>query len=169
MELGFVDDLKVFHTIVSNIDCLYLQKEMDLVQRWCESNHMSLNYKKLSITHSPAKIEFPYKLGGNVVERVHSKANLGIIKSTINCHSMSTWILSVENRISFCDLYFVVVNILLINQASCRCETPSPEADSNIVLLFGDHNSIDQIERVQEKFSRMLHFKFNIEGKSYAI
>lgn len=41
--LGIADDLKVFRAIITESDCLLLQKDLDLVERWCASNNTSLN------------------------------------------------------------------------------------------------------------------------------
>lgn len=80
--LGFADDLKLLRSIVSECDCLHLQNDLELIERWCTANDMSLNFDKcavMSITYGHNKIEFPYVLCNEVVKRVHSKADLGVI------------------------------------------------------------------------------------------
>ena len=170
--LGFADDLKVFRSIVTEDDCRLLQDDLDLVERWCVTNRMGLNHKKcaiMSITHSHSKIEFPYVLCGKVIERVHSKADLGVIiddKLSFNEHvdEITRKAYKLLGFVFRCGRYFTdrssfltLYNVLVRNRL---------EYCSSVWNPFYQ-NAVDQIERVQKKFSRFLFYKFNIEKQSY--
>lgn len=70
--------------IVSSGDCYIFQLEIDRVQGWCEANKLGLNVKKcaiMSITRKPesSRLEYQYRIGEDMVPRVQSKRDLGVI------------------------------------------------------------------------------------------
>lgn len=170
--LAFADDLKVFRPIVTVNDCLLLQNDLDLVERWCASNRMSLNFKKcavMSITHSRNKIVFPYTLCGRVVERVHSIADLGVIiddKLSFNEHIdfITRKSYQLLGFIFRCGKYFTnQSSMLTLYNSLVRSRL---EYCSSVWSPFYS-NSIDQVERVQRKFTRMFTYKFHIDRQTY--
>ncbi len=171
-SLGFADDLKVFRSIVTESDCLLLQKDLDLIERWCTTNDMSLNFNKcavMSITHSRNKIAFPYMLCRKAVGRVQSKSDLGVIideKLSFNEHidSISRKSFQMLGFIFRCGRFFSnKSSILALYNALVRSRLEYCSSVWNPLYV----NSIDQIERVQKRFSRMFFFKFNIEPQEY--
>ena len=170
--LGFADDLKVFRPITNDNDCRLLQNDLLTIERWCESNDMYLNHKKcavMSVTLSRTKVEFPYMLGGNVIERVRSKADLGVIiddKLSFSEHVdfITRKSYQLLGFIFRCGRYFSNQSSMMsLYNALIRSRL---EYCSSVWSPFY-HNSISQIERVQKKFSRMFFYKFNMERKSY--
>jgi ribonucleases P/MRP protein subunit RPP40 len=164
---GFADDLKVYRSISSDYDCELLQEDLTKIIDWCRRNNMSLNVDKcavMSTTHSRNKILFPYTIGNDILKRVSTKKDLGIImddklpfnehvdEMTRKAYKMLGFILRCgryfSNQSSMRLLYFTLVRNRLE-----YCSTIWNPCYSN---------ASDQIERVQKKFTRMFYFKFRI-------
>lgn len=81
-KLLYADDLKIYRTISSVLDCCALQADIDELTRWCSTNGMQLNIAKCkSITFSrcQSSVSYDYSINSNVVERVNSIRDLGVI------------------------------------------------------------------------------------------
>lgn len=79
---GFADDLKVYRSVSSTYDCQLLQDYVMKVVEWCRVNRMELNVKKCAVmltSHSHNKIIFPYAIADEVLDRLSSKKDLGIV------------------------------------------------------------------------------------------
>lgn len=165
---GFADDLKIHRTIKSNYDCEMLQKDLVKISDWCIDNNMLLNLKKcavISTTYSHNKIVFDYGVGNEVVRRVSSITDLGVImddKLSFNKHVEMITRKSYQmlGFIFRCGKYFrnqssllLLFNSLVRNRLEYCSTVWNPYYDK----------SIDCIERVQKKFTRMFYFKFNLE------
>jgi hypothetical protein len=72
--------MTLFSSVHGFQDCLKIQIGLNKLAGWCETNALELNVGKCkSITfsrlHHP--VEFPYMLGGAILDRVDSISDLG--------------------------------------------------------------------------------------------
>jgi hypothetical protein len=80
--LFYADDMKLFLPVRGFRDCLRTQEDLSRLAECCEANASELNIGKCkSITFSRLRhpIEFSYMLGGNILDRVDSINDLGVI------------------------------------------------------------------------------------------
>jgi hypothetical protein len=85
--LFYADDIKLFLPVRGFRDCLRIQDDLNRLAEWCEANALELNVGKCkSITFSRLRhpIEFSYMLGGNILDRVDSINDLGVIMDIKN-------------------------------------------------------------------------------------
>jgi len=164
---GFADDLKLYRSISDAYDCELLQDDLVKVVEWCRINKMVLNVDKcavMSTTHSHDKILFNYTIENELLKRVSTKKDLGIImddKLSFNEHVEDITRKSYRTLgfIFRCGKYFSLqssLRVLYLTLVRNRLEYCS--------TVWNPYysNARDQIERVQKKFTRMLYFKFNI-------
>lgn len=162
----FADDHKLSKKINSRQDCLDLQDDLDLLADWCQSRLLDLNVKKchtLTITHKLNKIDFNYSINGEETTRVSVKKELGvefdekakfnrhITNMTRKCYQMIGFIFRTTKRFkspqSIIKLYYAYVR----SRLDYCCSVWNPQ-----YIKY-----IDQIERVQRKFTRLLYYRFN--------
>jgi len=95
-KLLYADDLKLYRTIITLVDCCALQADVDILYRWCETNGMEININKcktISFCRIRSPICFDYKINGADLERVNSIKDLGVTvnsKMTFNEHIAAT-------------------------------------------------------------------------------
>lgn len=78
----FADDLKIFRTIKSRLDCCALQKDIDSLLRWCTLNGMQVNVTKccaISFSRSREPLRHDYRIGLSSLLFVSSVKDLGVI------------------------------------------------------------------------------------------
>lgn len=71
--LMFADDIKIFKIIKNVSDCLELQKDIEVFEKWCMQNDLRLNFSKcsfMSYCRLSSPIIFDYFLGGSKLSRV---------------------------------------------------------------------------------------------------
>lgn len=81
-HLMYADDLKIYRTISTIVDCAALQQDIDAIANWCDVNGMEMNALKckvLSFSKSPLQFNFNYVANGVSLERVTSIRDLGVI------------------------------------------------------------------------------------------
>lgn len=81
-KLFYADDLKIFMEVTSTEDCLKLQANIDNIAKWCLKNKLDLNIQKCKIISFSRKVSYinhPYKITQNLLSRVDSVTDLGII------------------------------------------------------------------------------------------
>lgn len=81
-KLMFADDLKIFRTIKSRLDCCALQKDIDSLLRWCTLNGMQVNVTKccaISFSRSREPLRHDYRIGLSSLLFVSSVKDLGVI------------------------------------------------------------------------------------------
>lgn len=164
---GFADDLKLYKSIGSSYDCELLQGDIQKIVEWCKVNNMSLNVDKcavMSTTHSRNKIIFPYTIDSEILKRVSRIKDLGIILDdklsfTEHIDDITRKSYRMLGFIFRCGKYFTSQSSMRILYSSLvrnRLEYCSTVWNP----LY--NNAIDQIERVQKKFTRLFYFKFQI-------
>lgn len=81
--LLYADDLKIYRKIKTATDAVSLQRTLNLVVRWCESNGMSLNVNKCEAIsfkrQSSNRLSYNYSIDGVVLRRVEVVKDLGIL------------------------------------------------------------------------------------------
>lgn len=118
----------------------------------------------MSITHSREKICFPYSIGDVQLDRVSVKKDLGVTiddKLSFNQHvdDITRKAYKLLGFVFRCGKYFSCqssMRILYSSLVRSRLEYCSS------VWNPCYSSAIDQIERVQKKFTRMFYFKFRI-------
>lgn len=118
----------------------------------------------MSSTHSREKVIFPYAIENEMLERVAIKKDLGIIiddKLSFSEHvgDITSKAYRMLGFIFRCGKYFSSqssIRILYSSLVRNRLEYCSTVWNPYYV------NAIDQIERVQKKFTRMYYFKFRL-------
>lgn len=81
-KLFYADDLKIFRSISSLLDCVALQHDIDILSEWCNNNGMHVNVKKckvISFSRVQSPISFDYALNGSPLEQVEWIKDLGVI------------------------------------------------------------------------------------------
>jgi hypothetical protein len=154
----YADDMKLKKTIKSEIDCIQLQKTIDLLQSWCVNNGMLLNANKckvISFHRSKAnKIYFDYSIGGVLLDRVTHIRDLGVIldsKMELKLH---------YDRVvssGFCVLGFIKRRVkdlgdpYIIKTLYCSLVLPILEYAS---VVWAPYRAVDskRIESVQKQF-----------------
>lgn len=168
----FADDHKLSKKIDDVGDCLALQEDLNLLSKWCENRRLDLNVKKchtLSITYKPDKIDYDYSINGEGTTKVSIKKDLGVeidkkakfnyhIRSvTRKCYQTIGFIFRTTKRFkdpkSILKLYYAYVR----SRLDYCCSVWNPQ-----YIKF-----IDQVERVQRKFTRLLYHRFNWTKPDY--
>lgn len=78
----FADDCKLFFKIVSILDCIFLQRNLDLFHDYCQKFLLKLNLKKcfkMTFTRRTEPIEFDYTFDGKSIEAVSVVRDLGVL------------------------------------------------------------------------------------------
>lgn len=81
-KLLYADDLKIFRTVTSVLNCVALQQDIDMIQEWCSLNGMKVNpskCKSISFTRSTAPIRHEYTFDHHELDRVSSIRDLGLL------------------------------------------------------------------------------------------
>lgn len=82
--LMYADDLKLFSSIRTLLDCKHLQSNLNVISDWCVSNKLRLNVSKcftMSFYRINNPILFQYKLDQMNLERVDRFTDLGVLMS----------------------------------------------------------------------------------------
>lgn len=161
--LLFADDFKLFREIDTPEDCTRLQGDINLVAQWFSNHKMKLNIEKCAVmTYSRKQnvILYNYSINGEVVGRIDGVKDLGVhFQGNLKFNDHYQSIVSraykalgfiMRNSKNFkidtiIRLYNAIVRPLL-EYASCIW---SPTSLTNI----------DQIERVQKRFTRYLYLR----------
>ena len=95
-KLLYADDLKVFRTVSSAIDCVALQQDIDSIHHWCVCNGMTVNASKcrvISFSRSASLLLYDYTYNCTNLERVESIKDLGLLidrKLNFSAHVAAT-------------------------------------------------------------------------------
>lgn len=90
--LMYADDLKIYRTVSSSLDCFALQEDLNRLLAWCNLNRMQVNSTKckvISFTRQLSPIDFAYTMGPDNLERVAKIRDLGVLidsKGKFNDH-----------------------------------------------------------------------------------
>ena len=113
----YTDDALLYSTINSTADCISLQTDLLILQKWTEIWQMQFNPAKcehLQITNKHNFIDFHFSLYGHTIQKVKNAKYLGV---TFDCH------LSWKNHIdSIAAKATAAQAFLQRNTASCPME-----------------------------------------------
>ena len=170
--LLFADDLKLFQKIDSLDDAMRLQGDLDMVSEWCVKNKMNLNIKKCKImsfyrTKHPSV--FDYSLNDHVLERVTTVVDLGVhLDVRLDFHGHYEYIVNKA---------FKLLGFVCLNAKDFHSESSLNNIYKTLVRagleylscvwspLYSVH--IQNIEKVQRRYSRYISFKFRLPAQSY--
>lgn len=170
--LMYADDLKLFSTITSPIDCLNVQHDLTRLLKYCNDNKLYLNYEKclhITFTRKKTNILFPYSFETKTIKQVKEIKDLGVlfdskllfeshIEAMCNkAYKMLGYIIrsskSFRNIASLKILYYAYVYSIL-NYCS-------------IIWNPQYATYIDRIERIQRKFIKHLEYKYFLVTENY--
>ena len=162
--LMFADDVKLYRRIANFNDCLNLQQDLTQLCKWCVANKLDLNVNKCKILSYTRKYSYPkfeYTINNNILERVDSVIDLGVV---------FTKDLNFKNHISITSdkaikkLGFVIRNCKEFKNTSAlkRIYTslvrPLLEY-ATVVWSPSSSGSIVTLENVQRRFMKYLHHR----------
>ncbi|XP_053687174.1 uncharacterized protein LOC128736711 [Sabethes cyaneus] len=87
-HLMYAEDMKIYRTISSLIDCAALQQDFDTVASWCVLNGMEMNGTKckiISFTKAQTHLNYNYEVNGLSLDRVTSINDLGVTMNSKLC------------------------------------------------------------------------------------
>jgi hypothetical protein len=75
----YADDLKIYRTVSTLDDCSRLQKDLDIIQKWCNENDQLINTKKCYVLTFSRKVICDYWIGGVKILRATEFRDLGVV------------------------------------------------------------------------------------------
>uniref|UniRef100_A0A6P7HH55 Uncharacterized protein LOC114348689 n=1 Tax=Diabrotica virgifera virgifera TaxID=50390 RepID=A0A6P7HH55_DIAVI len=163
-KLMFADDLKLYDSVSNINDCIMLQQQIDLLQRWCLSNRLYLNIAKckvLTFSRKTNTIFFSYVIDNTILERTETIRDLGVhfdIHLTFNVHinlivsqAYRTYGFIFRNCGNFTDV--TALSCLFFSLVRTKLEYGSLIWNP----IYAQYTTA--VERVQKKFLKFLSFK----------
>lgn len=159
--LMYADDLKLYKKIVNYDDVICMQSALDQLCNWCKTNNLKMNKKKLrflSCDRSTNVIRNPtYRFDDTTITETDIHKDLGIfIDKRLDFKKHMDYIINT----SFCALGFIkrfamgTFNLKCLKILYCALVRSRLEYASPIWMPYYA-NKINEIERVQKKFSIM--------------
>lgn len=174
--LCYADDLKIFLRISSVSDCETLQMCITDLIEFCNDNQLFLNLDKcsvLSFSRGATTINYDYRLGNASLNRVSHTKDLGVLFD-----SKMMFSLHIDKLVNDCNrtLGFIkrqctdfrhhkTIITLYYSYVFSKLQFAS------VIWSPRYRNSIDRLEKIQNKFLRFLCFKthFRIVDHDYSI
>lgn len=158
-KLFYADDLKIFRSVSSLLDCVALQQDLSMLNDWCKNNGMLVNIKKckaISFSQVQSPISFNYTLNEIPLEQVEWIKDLGVIfdkKLTFAKH------ISTTTAKAFATLGFIKRNTLEFNNIytlkTLYCTLVRSILEYAVQVWAPYHTlQSERIERVQKCFLR---------------
>jgi len=169
--LVFADDVKMFREVASLYDALCLQNDLDLFFEWCEKNKMELNINKchkISFTRQRTPVEFTYSINQIPLNIKTEISDLGVlIDSRLTFSSHISQITSKAMKVlGFIQRSSSDFSIFTFRRLYCTLVRPILEYCS-VVWSPSYACYIKQLERVQNKFLRIVAFKSGYHREEY--
>lgn len=170
--LLYADDLKIFRVVNNVNDCLYIQNDLGILDNWCTQNKLYLNIEKcffLRFSLKINKIDFMYTLGSKSLNIVNQAKDLGVIfdsKLSFGLH-----IKNIVNK-AYRALGFICRITKQFTNEKCFVTLYVSLVRSHLEYASQIWNPfnityIDNIEKVQRKFTRFLNFKMGRPSATY--
>ena len=165
--LLYADDLKIFRTIESQIDCHLLQYDLNILAEWCKRNKLKLNISKcnlISYTRKRNSILFNYTLNNLIIKRVETIKDLGIlIDSRLSFNPHIDSITTKANKLlgfvlRRCQDFTAYKPLIVLYTSLVRSQV---EYCTQVWNPFYACNSA-RIESIQRRFSRCIFKKFRV-------
>lgn len=165
--LLYADDLKIFLS-VSDIDsCLKIQRDLDTLASWCNSNGMALNTNKcscISFTKKRQRTTYNYSINGILLERKSIVKDLGVVfDEQLSFRSHYEQIINKGNQL----LGFIVRSTKNFKKPQSLitlfCSVVRPILEY-ACPIWSPHYKIytNNIERVQKRCLKILLYRCNI-------
>lgn len=161
----FADDVKIYKSVSSFVDCELIQSDIQRIAAWSTSNGLALNHRKtkvLSFTRKSVPVCYDYLVAGVKILRVCSVRDLGIImdhKLLFNEH--------VQSVVKKAFRVLAIVTRLTARMKDALCFITLYKSLVLPVLEFGSNvwnclsrTNVLRIEAVQNKFLRFLVYRF---------
>lgn len=166
--LLFADDLKIFLKIRNHEDAKKLQNDINTIVNWCSTNKLAINIAKCNAMSFTRRTEstfqfFNYNINNSTLNRVQHIKDLGInfdtklsFESHIKCITKKAY--RMIGFISRSLNHFVQLNtykLLYFTYVRSNLEYCSP--------VWNPHyrSSIDMVEKVQRRFTRIIFKRFH--------
>ena len=78
----YADDAKIYRIVSTPLQALLLQKDLDRLHAWAMRNGLNINLSKcniISFSRQPTTFEFEYSTDSQVLPRVDSIRDLGVV------------------------------------------------------------------------------------------
>jgi hypothetical protein len=159
----YADDLKIYRTVSTLDDCSRLQKDLDIIQKWCNDNDQLINTKKcyvLTFSRKLDKIICDYWIGGVKILRATEFRDLGVV---FDCGLTFRNHIEYVTSAAYKSLGFVLRNrrlfhsteaIVSLYKAYVRCKLEY----AGIVWSPIYNNHIWALEKIQRHFAKFLVF-----------
>ena len=170
-SLLFADDDKVFRIIQCISDCLRLQSDLNRLFEWCSTWKIHLNLTKCNFiyfSNKRNKIDFVYRLGDHVIEKVDVIKDLGVYFSSnmIFRYHIEKTVSSSLRMLGFvyrtCKAFDDVDVLISLYKSLVRTKV---EYCSSIWSPTQDY-LIKKVERVQKRLVRWAAFKRGLDYES---
>lgn len=170
--LLYADDLKAFKTITCLEDCMIFQQDLDRFTAYCSTNKLQLNISKCSyINFTKAKniLTFNYTLCNSSLIKVSSLRDLGVqldTNLTFNTHVQNIvnkafklygFVMRTSVNFKRTNTYLYLFKCLVRSQLEYAVPIWNP--------YYNRYK--EEIENVQKKFLRTMHYRFNHFYLSY--
>lgn len=170
----FADDMKLCRRIIDNEDASGLQQDLNALDNWCANNGLNLNVAKcttLSFSRKRNILECIYKIGDQQVTRANSVNDLGVtfdhrlsfkehIDNIVNQSlRMLGFILRITKSFKNIKTLVILYNALVRSKLEYCCQIWGPYYDIYI----------EQLERVQRKFTRALYYRMGLSREDYTM
>nr|AEM44817.1 unknown [Pectinophora gossypiella] len=162
--LLYADDLKIYKSIHSDIDCTLLQNDLNHLTHYCYINKLKLSIPKchgISFTKNKNKIIYNYKLCDNSLTAVDYLRDLGVIldsKLHLDLHidsiisrgfRMYKFVMRATTDFSRISTYLYLYTTLIRPQVEYACAIWNP--------LYKKYS--EQLEIIQARFLKSVHYK----------
>lgn len=162
--LLYADDLKIFRRITTSDDCLKLQSDLDLFTIYCKKNKLKLSLpkcKSITFTKKNNVIGFQYSLCDTVLEKVTLIRDLGIFMDsklhfdvhinhiTGKAFQLYSFVMRSAKPFRCPASYLLLYKSLVRSQLEYATSIWNP--------FYAKYK--EQIEMVQRKFVRSMHFR----------
>jgi hypothetical protein len=159
----YADDLKIYRTVSTLDDCSRLQKDLDIIQKWCNDNDQLISTKKcyvLTFSRKLNKIICDYWIGGVKILRATEFRDLGVV---FDCGLTFRNHIEYVTSAAYKSLGFVLRNrrlfhsaeaIVSLYKAYVRCKLEY----AGIVWSPIYNNHTWALEKIQRHFAKFLVF-----------
>lgn len=167
----YADDLKLYKEIRTVEDSIELQRDMDALWEWSQVNNLNLNIKKcffISFYHKSSRLPTFYNISNTVLRYEGVIKDLGVWfneRVDFNDHALRV------SQSSMKILGFVYRNCRELSVDVLRCLyislVRSKLEYASVVWSPYYQTYIDIIERVQNRFLRIMAYKLGIDFNNY--
>lgn len=172
--LLYADDLKVFRPVTNIQDCRLLQEDLDRFTYYCRKNKLQLSINKcscISFTKNRNAINYAYSLDGILLSRVSVVRDLGILlddklhlnghidRIVNNAYRMYGFVMRSSKDFRRPTTYLYLYKSLIRSQLEYAVSVWNP--------FYNKYS--DQIEKVQSKFLRAMHYRCFNASVSYEV